>query len=470
MELYLQIFFSTLALSFGILHLILFVYNRSFKSNLFFSIFLFLYALNIFFDYQSSLVDSQIEHLMYLRLHRAVMPYNSIFILLFIYYAFEMKIPRYFWVLTAALVVTGFMAVLEPVRNFTYVQIPLILVGIEAVRIFVSLIKQEKQDAWIIAGGFILLFLFSSYDLFMDLNVIPSVAGIRNGYPFGFLFLIVFASIYLARDFARVNRTLLVKERETREMEIAKKLVEAEDRRKQQELDEARSVQLSLLPQCITGLNQYDFCFEMRPATEVGGDYYDYVMSENGAITLAIGDATNHGMKAGIMVSIMKSLFLTQMNGMEFSEFLNSCSQTIREMNLKNLYMALMLVRLEGGHLKMSSAGIPPLLIYRRDTETVEQIRIKGMPLGAVDHFPYETAETELNPGDTVLLMTDGLSELFNSERESFGSERVRKIFLDNAEKSVDEIVNRLIESGEKWMAGKKQDDDITFISFRYNG
>ena len=467
MFLYQQIFFSTVAVSFGILHLIIFLYNRRFKSNLFFAIFLFLYALNIFFDYQASLSGQTAQGLTYLRLHRAVMPYNSVFALLFLYYAFDFNIPKYFWLIAAALAITGFFAVLDPIHNFGYVQIPQVIVVVEAFRILISAIRKKKYDAWIIATGFFLLFLFSSYDLLLDLGLMEPFREITNGYPIGFLCLIIFASIYLARDFARANKAILIKEREAKEMEIAQRVLEAEDSRKTKELNEARELQLSLLPQGITSLKNYDFCFDMRPATEVGGDYYDYNISANNEISIVIGDATDHGMKAGMMVSIIKSLFLTHINNMDIKEFLNSCSHTIKQMKLKNLYMALMLVKIYGRKLKMSSAGIPPLLVYRKETNKVEEYKIKGMPLGAVESYPYETVEIELETGDTVVLMTDGLPELFNKNKESFGEERLKEIILQNACEPVNEIVDKLFLAGEEWRKENKQNDDITLVAFR---
>jgi serine phosphatase RsbU (regulator of sigma subunit) len=467
MFLYQQIFFSTVAVSFGILHLIIFLYNRRFKSNLFFAIFLFLYALNIFFDYQASLSGQTAQGLTYLRLHRAVMPYNSVFALLFLYNAFDFNILKYFWLIAAALVITGFFAVLDPIHNFDYVQIPQVIVAVEASRILISAIKKKKYDAWIIAAGFFLLFLFSSYDLLLDLGLMEPFREITNGYPIGFLCLIIFASIYLARDFARANKAILIKEREAKEMEVAQRVLEAEDSRKTKELNEARELQLSLLPQRITSLKNYDFCFDMRPATEVGGDYYDYNISENNEISIVIGDATDHGMKAGMMVSIIKSLFLTHINTMDIKEFLNSCSHTIKQMKLKNLYMAFMLVKINGRNLIMSSAGIPPLLVYRKKTNKVEEYKIKGMPLGAVESYPYETVEIELETGDTVVLMTDGLPELFNKSKESFGEERLKEIILQNACEPVNEIVNKLFLAGEEWRKENKQNDDITLVAFR---
>ncbi len=204
------------------------------------------------------------------------MTYNPPFALLFLYYSFDFKIPKYFWLLVIALAVTGFLAVLNPYKYFTFVQIPLIFVILEVVRIFVSAIKNKRNDNWIIASGFILLSIFSSYDIFMDLNVILPIDGIVNGYPFGFVCLIFYASIYLARDFSRANKNILIKEREAKKMEIAQKVLEAEDNRKTFELKEARDVRLSLLPQFITKIQNYEFYFEMHPATEIGGDYFDY--------------------------------------------------------------------------------------------------------------------------------------------------------------------------------------------------
>lgn len=467
MELYQQIFFTTLALSFGILHLIIYVFNKEFKSNLIFASFLFLFAISIFVDFQACLSNTSETSLIYLRLHRAVMPYPSVMILLFTYYAFNYKIPKQFWILVTSVVVSSFIAVLEPNQNFIYLEIALMIVNLEIIRVFVIALKDKKTDALIIITGFSILILFSLYDLFLDFDLLDPIFNINNGYPFGFFFLIIFSSIYLARDFARTNKLILVHEREAKEMEISQKLLEAEDKRKAKELNEARDLQLSLLPQCVTNINNFDICFDMRTASEVGGDYYDYDISENDGISIVIGDATDHGMKAGMMVSIIKSLFLTNVNNMGITDFLNNCSRTIKQMKLKNLYMSLMLLKLSGNKLTVSSAGIPPLLIYRKKTNAIEEIKIKGMPLGALKSFPYQSKETELDTGDTVLLMTDGLPELFNKEKISFGYTRVKEIFLQYANEPVTDIVNELFSAGERWSLDCKQNDDITFVIFR---
>ncbi|NIP22225.1 MAG: SpoIIE family protein phosphatase, partial [Phycisphaerae bacterium] len=377
MDLYQQIFFITLTIAFGLLHFILFLYNRRLKSNLYFAIFAFLCAANTFFDFQVALAIGEEKELFYLRFHRAVMPYTSIFALLFIYSLFEHRIPKQFWLISCGLVTTGILAVFEPVGNFSYLLVFQIVVLIEAIRLMIVGIRRKEDGARIIAVGFAFLFAFSSYDTLMDFGVIAAIDDIQNGYPFGFVGLLISMSVYLARDFAKTNERMLTKERQAKELELKQRLLEAEDARKSKELEEARKLQLSMLPKCINEVEGLDVCFDMKPATEVGGDYYDYNVSEDGTLTVAIGDATGHGIKAGIMVSIIKSLFIGNAGQTDIPAFFEKSSKTIRQMGLGNLYMAMMIVRIKDGNLTCSSAGIPPLFIYRSATKSVEEFVIK---------------------------------------------------------------------------------------------
>ena len=97
-------------------------------------------------------------------------------------------------------------------------------------------------------------------------------------------------------------------------------------------------------------------------------------------------------------------------------------------------------------------------------TKKLEEITIKGMPLGAVDKFPYYLKETEVSTGDTIFLMSDGLPELFNNQKELFGYERVQNEFHKAAKLSPEEIINRLKSSASDWTEGKDPNDDVTFV------
>jgi serine phosphatase RsbU (regulator of sigma subunit) len=393
-----------------------------------------------------------------------VLPFNSIFALLFAYSVFNLKIPKQFWFIVIGFLLSGVFTVYKPVENFIFFQFILLFFSIEAIRIFILSIQQKKEGAKLISSGFVMLILFSLYDWLLDLGLMQPVNNIVNGYPFGFVLLILFISIYLARDFAKINKKILTQEIQAKEFELNQQLLKAEDARKSKELGEARQLQLSMLPHCLPELDGMDICFDMRTATEVGGDYYDYHLTEDGALTIAIGDATGHGMKAGIMVSIIKSLFITHTPHLEILNFFEKCSQTIRQLNFKNLFMSLLIVKIKDLKLTASSAGMPPILIYRNKNKVIDELKMKGLPLGAVESFDYQTVETKLKSGDVLLLMSDGLLELFNEQNDILDDHRVKEIFKNVAENSANNIVNQLFKAADDWRKSRSLNDDLTLV------
>jgi len=119
---------------------------------------------------------------------------------------------------------------------------------------------------------------------------------------------------------------------------------------------------------------------------------------------------------------------------------------------------------LQNNKMIMSSAGMPPIMIYRREGRTIEEHLIKGMPLGTMINYPYEVKETHLGSGDAVLLMSDGFPELINQNHETFGYKRTRNIFEEVAETEPEEIITRLKNEGSKWVNDQDPEDDVTFV------
>jgi sigma-B regulation protein RsbU (phosphoserine phosphatase) len=248
------------------------------------------------------------------------------------------------------------------------------------------------------------------------------------------------------------------------EMEISRRLLEADNARKTKELEEARALQLSMLPSSLPVLAHLDIAVHIQTATEVGGDYYDFLVDPNGALTVAIGDATGHGIKAGIMVASIKSLFTAFGSAPDMPIFFNKCSQIIKGMHLGNLYMAMILAKINGRHMTVSAAGMPPVLIYRNNTGAVEELLLKGMPLGGPYTFDYPQRQTELHPGDTILFMSDGYPELFNEKDEMLDYPRITEIFREAAPKPAAEVIDHLWKAGEAWANGNSLRDDTTLL------
>jgi serine phosphatase RsbU (regulator of sigma subunit) len=460
--------FTTLPTAFGILHFILFIFFKRAKENLYFAFFLFFYGASIFFDYQHIMFGELEQTMNYVRIHRAMIPVYSIFALRFVYSLFYKKLPRQFRLFSVIFVISGILDVaFIKGEHGIFFYIAMILFIIEISRVIGTAIHKKRDGAWITAVGFSIFFFFSIFDTLMDLGVPTLFQQMENPYAIGTFGFVVTMSVYLARNYAGTHEQLLQQERQARGQEIRQRLLEEDNARKTRELEEARQLQLSMLPQCVHNIPGLDVCFQMETAAEVGGDYYDYHLADDGTLTIAVGDATGHGMKAGIMVSVIKTLFITNAAQTGILSFINQCNTSIKQMQMGNLYMALVLVRIKGNKLTVSSAGMPPVLIYRKADRRVEEIMLKGPPLGGFSDFSYRQKETELMPGDTVLSMSDGLPELFNENDEMMGYARVKRIFKDAALRTPDEIVSHLCAEGKRWRDRKVQDDDMTFVALK---
>ena len=249
-----------------------------------------------------------------------------------------------------------------------------------------------------------------------------------------------------------------------RQFELEQQFLQAEHDRKARELEEARAIQLSMLPASTPELSNVEVAFYMNPATEVGGDYYDYHIGEDGTLTLAIGDATGHGLQANTLVTATKSLFASLGERDDMAQILSQASATIKKIGLPKLYMAFALARISGNKLEIVGAGMPAALLYRASTQTIESLSLKGMPLGGFANFAYQTTTHEVAAGDTLLLMSDGFPEQFNADREMRGYDFAEEVLQQTCPASPDKIVAELKKALADWSQNQVQTDDVTFV------
>jgi len=262
-------------------------------------------------------------------------------------------------------------------------------------------------------------------------------------------------------------KTHLSLSRLTSELTHKNQLLEQENERKGLELVQARDLQLSMLPKQQPSLPHIDIAWHMTTASEVGGDYYDYNQADDGTLTVILGDATGHGLQAGIVVFATKSLFQNLTDDSSIIDSLQIISRHLKDMNLQRLGMAMVMLKLKDNLLKVSSAGIPGLLIYHRADERIEEVEIPGMPLGYTTQFAYEEREVQLHSGDVVLLMSDGLIEQRNSDGEMLGFTRTREFFREVVDEPPAIICQHMAQRGARWAENRPQEDDITFVAFR---
>lgn len=270
--------------------------------------------------------------------------------------------------------------------------------------------------------------------------------------------------LQVIQRFAYVFEQTYTRFQDLENAEKQNKIIQAENERKTEELEEARQLQLAMLPKDLPKRPDMDIAVYMNTATEVGGDYYDFNLSSDGSITAVIGDATGHGMKAGTIVTITKSLFNMLADDADIVQTFHRMSNVIKDMKFRQLSMCLQMAKIENKELTLCSAAMPPALIYRSNKNIIDEYELRGMPLGAIKNFPYKIIETKLHAGDTILLMSDGLPELQNHNNFMYGYERTKTEFLNVGRNSPNEIVEHLKKSAAEWLGNKEPDDDVTFV------
>ncbi|MBA2341366.1 MAG: serine/threonine-protein phosphatase, partial [Pyrinomonadaceae bacterium] len=170
------------------------------------------------------------------------------------------------------------------------------------------------------------------------------------------------------------------------------------------------------------------------------------------------------------VVTATKSLFNAFAHEPDIAHIFRQSSSALKRMNLRGMFMAMTMLKINNNRVMVGLAGMPPVLLYRAATGAVEEIVIKAMPLGSPLSAPYQQQESELAAGDCVVLMSDGFPERFNEGGEMIGYECAKLMLEQIAGESPQEIVNRFVQAGDSWAGARAQDDDVTFVVLKING
>jgi serine phosphatase RsbU (regulator of sigma subunit) len=475
----LQMVFTTISIVLALLHFFLFLFYPKSRENLYYALCMIGFAGITFCINQSGLTTSALQ-ILTLNSTGIVSQMLAVVAGLLLFHTLVYgKIPLHGFVAVGIGVALSVWAFLLPDKTmntfkdvFTVVALAEILVG------YFRTGQRTLEGASIMGIGFIILAITVVYEVLAGNGIIPTVAGIRGTYVYGALALSISMSIFLSRRFAHTNQQLeiqlqqvrdlsertLEQERRARNIEIERRLLEADNQRKTLELEDARAFQLSLLPQQVPHHPSFEIAAMSIPATEVGGDYYDFAHNDDGVLTAVIGDATGHGAKAGTMVAVTKGLFHELAHLPDINDILVRCNKAIKGMNLGQVYMGMTIIRLQGNEMTAAIAGMPPVLVYRARTREVEHVTLKGMPLGAFSDFPFQWKIMKLDTNDVVVLLSDGYTERFNNQRETLDLPRAMTVLKENGLKAPHEIIEVFMRDAEEWANGVNQADDVTLV------
>ncbi len=264
---------------------------------------------------------------------------------------------------------------------------------------------------------------------------------------------------YSLKDYIReLTETTAVKERMKSELEVAAR------------------IQQSMIPSKFPAYpdrTDFDIYAVMSPAKEVGGDLYDFFFLDEHRICIAVGDVSNKGVPAALYMAV--TIFLIQAAGAKGrtpDEIMSILNEQIYKGNESCMFVTLFcgILDLRDGELNFSVAGHQPPLIVESDHPVME-IPAKISPaLGIIHDAEYITETFKLEPGQTVLVFTDGVTETMNTKQEMYGLQRLKETILISYKENPDEIIKYILDDLDGYKSEADKFDDLTILAFTFKG
>ncbi len=232
----------------------------------------------------------------------------------------------------------------------------------------------------------------------------------------------------------------------------------------EEELQEARQMQMALMPTsppAVAGMQVSGVC---RPANHVGGDLFQYFTTGNG-LTIANADVTGHRMEAAIPVVMFSGILDNQMEQPKpLTDLFQSLNRSLCRSLADHKFICFTMAEIEGKTLRLASCGNPyPLHFHNGE---VSELKVDGYPLGVREETQYEAIEAHLHEGDYLVLYSDGIPETINPSEEMFGYERTIETVRETCAEGISakDLVERLMSKAREFAGAEPQADDMTCV------
>lgn len=242
--------------------------------------------------------------------------------------------------------------------------------------------------------------------------------------------------------------------------------------RMKKELDYARQIQLSMLPENNATIYDLEIAGISNPASEVGGDYFDYFHISKNKVGVFICDVSGHGVASGLMLAGLRSgMHLILEDTSEPTIVIEKLNRMVRKTQSRKMFVTAIfaVIDLEKNTCRLFNAGHLPPYKISGNTGEIFKIRNHGITLGAVDNisngFSNEEVTIEFSINDKLLFYTDGVNEAMNNKKEEYGFENIEKIIQMHSDKKPTEIVEHLCNDIKSFINETSQRDDLTILS-----
>jgi phosphoserine phosphatase RsbU/P len=269
--------------------------------------------------------------------------------------------------------------------------------------------------------------------------------------------------------FAFVIRNLITE----RKTAIEREKYRVELDRKKFEIEAARNIQRSFLPDSEPQLSGFDIAAFTLPALEVGGDFYDFIPISEKKWGLVIADVSGKGFPAALFMALSRTCVRANAMGKTTaSEAIYMANNLISQDDKSDMFVTLFYATLDKSSKQLNyvNAGHNPPLVFNEKSGEIVMLKAKGIALGVMPNISLEEQEIFLDEGDTIVFYTDGVTEAINNQKEQFGQARLIKLVKDNSNLSAKELIERIEQEVVTFSDGQPQFDDITLMVLKVLG
>jgi phosphoserine phosphatase RsbU/P len=238
------------------------------------------------------------------------------------------------------------------------------------------------------------------------------------------------------------------------------------------DMETARCLQLSILPQEIPEVRGLEIAARYVPMEVLGGDFYDFIVMDKNRIGILIADVSGHGTPAALITSMLKISLAAQITrASKPAQVLSGINQTLLgKFHHHYVTAAYVFIDAEEKTLTYAGAGHPPLLVFDHASQGAREVVENGLILGTFPDAIYAQVELPLAPGDWIVLCTDGITEAKNPAGDQFGLGRLKECIHNRSGSSAEELAEHLLRELWQWTerpAGDELEDDVTLLALR---
>lgn len=238
--------------------------------------------------------------------------------------------------------------------------------------------------------------------------------------------------------------------------------------RMEEELDVARRIQRSLMPRHLPQEGWFVVVGSSQSSHQVGGDYFDVSALGPETWSLVVADVSGKGVSSALLASFLQGAFLSATSATDISEVLERINAFLSDRSEHGKYATMFYSRLDSsGRLTYANAGHCPALLVRRSGE-IEKLEATAMPVGLVPGASFGIEQRRLEPGDRLVLYTDGVTEAQSDTGEFFGRKRLREAVQCAGSAPCRELHARIQQAVLDFTAGAEQADDLTLVVVEY--